>query len=1666
MAQEQDGSRRLELIIEIARERLKLNPNDADALFTMAAAQGTLNDAEGGVQSLERLTEIDPNYPGLWLLKTKLYVILGEADKARESRLRALEAEPESARGARPAFPCPICEAPVAADARTCENCGVKFEPGQKLEDELDALGHAAIQELVQEELGVDARPEPARLGVETTPMPKALEPPTPKPVRKRAAERGLTNGLVLEARRGPRVGKTNGMKGRTNGLASGVGRTNGLTNGLGRTNGLTEGIGRTNGLTNGLGRTNGLGSGSPSAAAFRASPRYGGSHRAGWKLYLIPLVGAALLLLPLFLLPESVAPAYPIRIDGQFADWSGVPRFPQAAAVANPNVDISQVALVDNIDFLSFYIAVRGVALQGDPSPTRITDAFYVFIDVDRSAATGYAVQGLGADRRIEIDGWGGQVVGATLTEFDANRDAGDWGGWFKATSVAAAASGNEIEFEADWVGIVQPKASVEAAFAARSWDGVQVVAGTTGTSATPYVLVSQQTAAPQLASGTQSAIAQFTFQAVGGDVTVTSLNVTLSGSFAASTFSSIALADTGGNALAQSPVVGSRAAFSALSLAVPAGGSVSVFVRPAIAQDDGTTVGALLARVADVVAGPAGVSFVDPVDAPTSLAYVGTIPSASRVDGGFAEWTNLTTDPTGDVTPIETPDLDITRYAFQASAGDVFFMVQTAGTALNGTLVPSANRPYTGSGTAPDSDRDGVPDSVDPLPYDFNNDGVSDAASSGDYDADGMTDYGYVGGTDFWLNTTIPSTFPAPYAGRFVSVFIGPVQRPVERGEDLARFYLDLDGSAATGYAAGGIGADYLVEVGGKEGRVLSSAAMRFNGSNPGEWSWTGLGPAPVAKDRARLEAALVGITLTNASRAFIAMRGWDGRLDEGGTVRPAFVAGLGLMYSTPVGVGGDPTGITDTSSASTSTGGPNQRNVFYDGTNFWAFYFDGSDIQYEPSTNGLDWVGTKNLAFTTTSVRRVSTWFYDAGATKIVYIVGDTGAGSAVRVRRGTISGTTITWGTETQVTISSQASDRTPFISRDSGGYVWIASNNKQSNGNYRFSAVRSTNPDDVSTWPGFTSISNSVNNDFVQGLILPLNAADMYAIWYADGTIIGRVYTSGSWGTTDTIDTTSAGVLTKAPSATVDPSFNIHFVYVDSSGAVRYRQRTSSWQAATTLDSGSGNTYATISRDTGTGDLYAFWISSTNQINAQKYSGSWSPMTLETNTNAKSRLTSIDNAGASANVAWAWTQGSGSPWDVKFSVLSSSLTSRTIDTSTDSTPVGYSHQRKLFFDGAHYWAFYFDGTNTVYTSSADASTWENAVSQAFTTAGVDNPSVWYYDGGATKIVYAVGDDTANDNQVFVRRGTLSGTTIAWGSQATVQVSIANHPSKVAFITRDSNGYLWVAANSAASSSTYNVGVTKSTIADDVTSWGSVTNIRDTSISVNYVFPTIVPLLGGNMYAVWYADGIIEGKEFTGTWGTQDTIDTTTAGVATKIPSAVSDSSGNVHLVEISSSGTVLYRKRTSFWNFPTTLDSTSGSTSPTITLNTANGDLYAFWIAGSYQIKGKRFAGSWTDITAIETSTITKASLTSPYSYSGESPGFLWDQGASSPYEIKIQYIPEFQDLLLPIASTAVLVGWFVRRRRNATARGGPTRRRAISVDGTSSAHDEGDVPRQ
>ncbi|MCA9398034.1 hypothetical protein KC573_04345, partial [candidate division WWE3 bacterium] len=224
-----------------------------------------------------------------------------------------------------------------------------------------------------------------------------------------------------------------------------------------------------------------------------------------------------------------------------------------------------------------------------------------------------------------------------------------------------------------------------------------------------------------------------------------------------------------------------------------------------------------------------------------------------------------------------------------------------------------------------------------------------------------------------------------------------------------------------------------------------------------------------------------------------------------------------------------------------------------------------------------------------------------------------------------------------------------------------------------------------------------------------------------------------------------------------------------------------------------------------------------------------------------------------------------------------------------------------------------------------------------------------------------------------------------------------------------VTRDSNSKVWVG-------STYNnesnniVRVRQSSNANDITAWSTPEQLN-TSTNSNK-FATILPLTSGSMYLIWIDGTTIEGKKYNGTaWdGSPTSIATGSSGASTNI-SATSDSSGNIHLVYINSSGQVMYQEYTTSWQTAVTLDSNSGNEYPTISLNSSTGQLSVFWIRSDdifYKLGGAPYTSGYWDASATTfESTGTNNWLSSSTQVDSVGNAFLgWTEGTANPFSIK------------------------------------------------------------
>ncbi len=602
------------------------------------------------------------------------------------------------------------------------------------------------------------------------------------------------------------------------------------------------------------------------------------------------------------------------------------------------------------------------------------------------------------------------------------------------------------------------------------------------------------------------------------------------------------------------------------------------------------------------DVSAVPGGlVSLsVDPVASEWSFTHVEVVgdgacgyynatPTSIAIDGAFADWNGIAISDTEGI-PVSNSNIDIDEFAMAASTQSSFFYISVEGELCAGTYVPAIKGKPSGTG----------------------------------------------GGS--------------------------PVVPVRKTGEDFVRVYIDADIDPATGYpvsiSSKVIGAEYMIEVVGQFGDIVSESLYAYDGT----WAEVSGVSIDAENDLQRME---IGVFVSafggdSAIDFIVETTDWKGRVDVAASddFLMSAVSG-GLLSDTKSWV------IDSSSDSRYATANSNQRQLFYDGTNFWSFFYDGSDTVYKCSSDGGQTWTYMGDAFSSSGMNETSLW-YDAG-NKTVYITADNSdSTSDVTMRKGTVNPVTpeISWDTqETHAISSDPMSNKNSFICRDSSGYIWLVANSNISSGSpkYQLRTAQSEFPDDISSWidrgnllsGGFEGIDAKV-------VLLPGKPSSGYIVWAVytyDGNVASKTFTTG-WTSGETTLYTAGGSTDNTkyapPSAVIDANGVVHVVYgtghTDAGpwkGQIQYRYYSElDWSSVQTLDDATtyGTKSPTVSLDSSTGNVYAMWLNSNDEVLVEKnVSGSWTSITLDQTSYVKSYLTSIYNASGESLICFQWTQ---------------------------------------------------------------------------------------------------------------------------------------------------------------------------------------------------------------------------------------------------------------------------------------------------------------------------------------------------------------------------------------------------------------------------------------
>lgn len=724
--------------------RLRENEGDSDLWYARALLLLSMGQRPEALESIDTALRLSGGAKRVLLARSRVLSGMRDLKRAAAELKEVKEQTPPPTREPRRAPETPLAtedelhealeafESLLDLKERECPLCGQRVLPGAQV---CPVCGTSLA-----------AVPTPPRPGGEVEAVGELEPPPELRKPKKTSAP----------APKRPAAGRVSAdLRGRR-----------GLING----HGLVNGKGRVNGLINGNGFVNGS-----AVTTYRLPVRAAGARYAIVAVSLL----MAFILAAALLVPPNV-PVSAVVVDGNPADWAGLPTYTDPVPSPNPDVAIERYGVFSEGNRLYAMIQVTGQALRDSAG----YDAFYLFFDTDGLPSTGYQIEGLGVEYVAEVYGGLGRVVSARLYEFPPDAEIN----WSRRTVVAplsAAASGSVLELEVDIDAFSSFSMTNSAILVATDdFDGVVNRASVAITPTYGAIRIDQRPLVSVLPFGTGPAL-ELAVAAVG--------TIPEGQTWSLGPFSFVA---TAGVTVAPSP------AQVTLSKGNPTA-TVVVFVT-ATAFAPGTPLEAYLSAVS--------------ADRPVTIsgegmrAYFEAVPPGIRVDGLFADWASLQQRDT-DVGASPRPNLDIESLGGVSNALGAFFYIQVAGPLHAGIPIPQRFAPAVGApgGGGPSS--------------------------------------------------------PGP-----------PLPRVT--GEDLARVYIDANSSDSVGVSVGGLLADYLVEVRGIGGRIVSQTAYRWQAGWVSDPSLT----LRTAKNASALEGSLGLLPAAfNATEMVFATTDWSGAGDS---------------------------------------------------------------------------------------------------------------------------------------------------------------------------------------------------------------------------------------------------------------------------------------------------------------------------------------------------------------------------------------------------------------------------------------------------------------------------------------------------------------------------------------------------------------------------------------------------------------------------------------------------------------------------------------------------------------------------------------------------------------------------------------------------------------
>ncbi|WP_455393067.1 lamin tail domain-containing protein [[Eubacterium] cellulosolvens] len=564
------------------------------------------------------------------------------------------------------------------------------------------------------------------------------------------------------------------------------------------------------------------------------------------------------LILLPIIIYSITTPPpteTAEIVIDNDFNDWDSAMIFTDTVKDQpfNPNIDLVNYQFKCTAISLAFYLEVHGDILHGVMDKSKqYPDSISILIDSDANANTGYSTHGIGAEYLIDIRGAAHLVTHQGLFEFDDDNanSCEDWSAWEYISNANICLDICRLEGEV-FMSAGELSTNFDVIITTRDHNGNHDISDNIINPTQGVLTVTIICAPPTIVSAGEKDIEFMNLELETVNTNDDPVQVT------GLVFERLGTADY--DVIDKFKLYTQEAVFenSALQLSqnpnmlsdqceFDAGLIIFHFAQPIIMPDNEIkNINVVLdisskleprtclgLRLVEVHANDATVTINHVVQ---ELAYLVEIPEDVVIDGAFGDWEGIMRVQDKDNRRITSSSLDIREFALTKDDGVLDFYFK-----IDGELLTAINLPIR----------------LEPI------------ADTAKFDI--RTNTQSSEGVNLHQLNSIPK-----------EIII----------KDSLRVFLDTDRNSSTGYQPKWlpIGADYLVEVSGRNGEIFTRTLFRYSQKFDSSfaWSWKTVSSIPAAKDLSQLEISIdldhLKIDLQDGLDICYILSNWDNSLAD---------------------------------------------------------------------------------------------------------------------------------------------------------------------------------------------------------------------------------------------------------------------------------------------------------------------------------------------------------------------------------------------------------------------------------------------------------------------------------------------------------------------------------------------------------------------------------------------------------------------------------------------------------------------------------------------------------------------------------------------------------------------------------------------------------------